>query len=170
MKLAWRIFERSGEEEHPTIFIIFAELGRFTKGLEECRSERDYLFHWFKRGWTYEDEPEVFVEKPLMQELVRACEISAFEGEKRRKYDETVMNERDLRNMIKTAGDKMFAEGLAEGEAKGREEGLAEGEAKGREEGIAEGKLESARKMVEAGADPAFVTNALGIDKSLLAL
>ena len=85
-----------------------------------------------------------------MQELVRACEISAFEGEKRRKYDETVMNERDLRNMIKTAGDKMFAEGLAEGEAKG--------------------KLESARKMVEAGADPAFVANALGIDKSLLAL
>ena len=81
-----------------------------------------------------------------MQELVRACEISAFEGEKRRKYDETVMNERDLRNMIKTAGDKMFAEGEAKG------------------------KLESARKMVEAGADPAFVANALGIDKSLLAL
>ena len=138
--------ERSGEEGHPTIFIIFAELGRFTKGLEECRSEREYLFHWFKRGWTYEDEPEAFVEKPLMQELVRACEISAFEGEKRRKYDETVMNERDLRNMIKTAGDKMFAEGEAKG------------------------KLESARKMVEAGADPAFVANALGIDKSLLAL
>ena len=87
-----------------------------------------------------------------MQELVRACEISAFEGEKRRKYDETVMNERDLRNMIKTAGDKMFAEG----------------EAKGREEGIAEGKLESARKMVEAGADPAFVANALDIDLEIL--
>ena len=58
--------------------------------------------------------------------------------------------------MIKTAGDKMFAEGLAEGEAKGREEG------------IAEGKLESARKMVEAGADPAFVANSLDIDLEIL--
>ena len=46
-----------------------------------------------------------------------------------------MITERDYYNMLNTAK----ADGLAEGEAKGREEGLAEGEAKGRTEGIAEG-------------------------------
>ena len=55
------------------------------------------------------------------------------------KYEKEMITERDYYNMLNTAK----ADGLAEGEAKGREEGLMEGEAKGRKEGRAEGRNEA---------------------------
>ena len=47
--------------------------------------------------------------------------IARFEPEVRLKYEKEMITERDYYNMLNTAK----ADGLAEGEAKGREEGLA---------------------------------------------
>ncbi len=46
--------KRTGELAPPTISCIFAELRRFTKTERECRSDRDWLFHIFRKG----GEPE----------------------------------------------------------------------------------------------------------------
>ena len=140
------IEERTGEFAPSTIFVIFAELERFTKTLEECATEQDKLFFWFKNSWKYKKLPEEFTEDVFISDLANACLVAAFSKEKFNEYMSAMKNERDLQYRMKIHHDRGFAEGreeghavgLAEGEKKGREEG----EKKGREEGLAEGRAE----------------------------
>ena len=136
------IEERTGEFAPSTIFVIFAELERFTKTLEECATEQDKLFFWFKNSWKYKQLPEEFTKDVFISDLANACLVAAFSKEKFNEYMSAMKNERDLQYRMKIHHDRGFAEGREEGEKKGREEGLAEGEKKGREEGLAEGRAE----------------------------
>ena len=82
-----------------------------------------------------------------------------------------MMTERDYTNILNT----YRAEGLAEGEAKGKAEGLAEGEAKGKavgrlegkaegiEEGEARGKTEVARAMKAKGLGMTLISELTGL-------
>ena len=117
--------ERTGELGSKQIIIIFAEISRFTKELAECSSESDYLFYWFKKGWQYDEEPKELEGDRNMKSLVKACDVAAFPKDKLIEYQMQVMNERDTRNIIKTA------------------------ERIGREEGREEERLESARRMLK---------------------
>ena len=117
--------ERTGELGSKQIIIIFAEISRFTKELAECSSESDYLFYWFKKGWQYDEEPKELEGDRNMKSLVKACDVAAFPKDKLIEYQMQVMNERDTRNIIKTA------------------------ERVGREEGREEERLESARRMLK---------------------
>ena len=117
--------ERTGELGSKQIIIIFAEISRFTKELAECSSESDYLFYWFKKGWQYDEEPKELEGDRNMESLVKACDVAAFPKDKLIEYQMQVMNERDTRNIIKTA------------------------ERVGREEGREEERLESARRMLK---------------------
>ena len=117
--------ERTGELGSKQIIIIFAEISRFTKELSECSSESDYLFYWFKKGWQYDEEPKELEGDRNMESLVKACDVAAFPKDKLIEYQMQVMNERDTRNIIKTA------------------------ERIGREEGREEERLESARRMLK---------------------
>ena len=117
--------ERTGELGSKQIIIIFAEISRFTKELSECSSESDYLFYWFKKGWQYHEEPKELEGDRNMKSLVKACDVAAFPKDKLIEYQMQVMNERDTRNIIKTA------------------------ERIGREEGREEERLESARRMLK---------------------
>ena len=120
-----------------TIFCIFVELNRFDKELEECGTLLEQWCFALKHISTLDRLPEE-LRTEAFERLFQACEISRFEPEVKLKYEKEMITERDYYNMLNTAK----ADGLAEGEAKGREEGLAEGEAKGREEGLAEGRTE----------------------------
>ena len=79
-----------------------------------------------------------------MKSLMKACDIAGFPPEKLIEYQKQVMNERDARNIIKSA------------------------ERRGREEGREEERIESAKKMVSAGVDIDLVCATLGVDKSVL--
>ena len=72
-----------------------------------------------------------------MKSLVKACDVAAFPKEKLIQYQMQVMNERDTRNIIKTA------------ERIGREEGIEEGIEVGLKKGREEERLESARRMLK---------------------
>ena len=133
--------ERTGELGSKQIIIIFAEISRFTKELSECSSESDYLFYWFKKGWQYDEEPKELEGDRNMKSLVKACDVAAFPKDKLIEYQMQVMNERDTRNIIKTA-ERI-------GREEGREEGIEVGMQKGREEGLKEGRFESARRMLK---------------------
>ena len=145
------IEERTGEFAPSTIFVIFAELERFTKTLEECATEQDKLFFWFKHSWKYKQLPEEFTEDVFISDLANACLVAAFSKEKFNEYMSAMKNERDLQYRMKIHHDRGFAEGREEGEKKGREEGLAEGEKKGREEGEKKGREEGEKKGREEG-------------------
>ena len=72
-----------------------------------------------------------------MESLVKACDVAAFPKDKLIEYQMQVMNERDARNIIKTA------------ERVGREEGIEEGIEVGLKKGREEERLESARRMLK---------------------
>ena len=67
------IEERTGEFAPSTIFVIFAELERFTKTLDECATEQDKLFFWFKNSWKYKQLPEEFTKDVFISDLAYAC-------------------------------------------------------------------------------------------------
>ncbi|MGM9736209.1 MAG: Rpn family recombination-promoting nuclease/putative transposase [Candidatus Cryptobacteroides sp.] len=90
------------EERHnvfapSTIFLIFAQLGRFRKALEDCVTYEDYLFHWFLNGWRYDSIPEIFRGVHGLERLTDATEVAGFTEEKYRLYKSDMKTERDIR-------------------------------------------------------------------------
>ena len=153
------IEERTGEFAPSTIFVIFAELERFS--------------------WKYKQLPEEFTEDVFISDLANACLVAAFSKKKFNEYMSAMKNERDLQYRMKIQHDRGFAEGreeghavgLAEGEKKGREEGLAEGRAeglaegemKGRKEGEMESKIAIARNMLAQGMAIETISQCVGL-------
>ena len=117
----------------------------FTKTLEECTSERDYLFYWFLNGWKFDKDslPEGLRKSSAIQQLADACEIAAFTPDKRIIYDNKLMTELD----IQAQKDYAVKEALAEGEAKGK----------------AEGKLEIAKNLRAMGLPVEQIVRATGL-------
>ena len=134
-----------------TIFIIFAELARFHKTLEECQSPQDKLFYLFKNIWMMEDADENWITDDFWEAFFNACEIAAFSEEKRIKYEQEMYDERRLQGELGASMEIGMKKGLAEGLEKGRAEGLAEGRAEGRAEGEENAKIATAQRMLAKG-------------------
>ena len=102
-----------------TIIIIFAELTRFDKTLEECEEDLDKLCYIFKHGGKLNDQPAK-LKSEKYDRIFRACEIAAFSEEKRTRYEHDMMEEREFNSKIETAERKgkkqvaatMLAKGL----------------------------------------------------------
>ena len=109
------IEKRTGELAPPTISCIFAELGRFSKTLSECNSDRDVLFYMIKHGRVLEELPRELEHRPYAEALAGACEIAGFSETKKQIYDSDMISERDIEAKCEYA----FEDGLAKGEAKG---------------------------------------------------
>ena len=145
------IEERTGEFAPSTIFVIFAELERFTKNLAECITEQDRLFFWFRNGWKYEKLPEELTGDGFISDLADACRVAAFTKEKFNEYMSAMKNERDLLYRMKIHHDRGFAEG--------REEGLAEG----RKEGEMERNIAIARNLLAQGLAIETISQCVGL-------
>ena len=168
-----------------TISVIFVEMTLFTKTLEECVTESDRLFYIFRNSGGFQKIPEWIEEAGgISRRLAEACEVAAFDKEKKLKYEIDKMNERDILAQRVFAERKGFEKGYADGEAKGIADGMAQGmaqgmaegmaqgmaqgkaqgKAEGKAEGITEGKTEVAKAMLEIGmpdrADPSQVDRA----------
>ncbi|MGM9788266.1 MAG: hypothetical protein ACI3ZF_05095, partial [Candidatus Cryptobacteroides sp.] len=153
---------RTGEIGTKKFFINFAETKRFTKSLEECSSERDFLFYWFLHGWEFGKDatPREFESFPRMRELVRASEIAAFSPEKKLIYDTEIMTELDQLNYEMEQKRLNLAEGYASGHQDGFTEGISEG---------ANNKaLEMARKMKEDGIPVETIVKYSGLDETAI--
>ena len=141
------IEERTGEFAPSTIFVIFAELERFS--------------------WKYKQLPEEFTEDVFISDLANACLVAAFSKKKFNEYMSAMKNERDLQYRMKIHHDRGFAEGREEGReeglAEGRAEGLAEGEMKGRKEGEMESKIAIARNLLAQGLAIETISQCVGL-------
>ncbi len=150
----WRFKEnRTGEVADQTISVIVAEMALFTKTSEESGKELDRLFYIFKNSGGFSSIPEWISESGgVSMRLAEACEVAAFDKEKKLKYEIDKMNELDLQAKIHYAEDK------------GREEGREEGRELGREEA----QLSIARKLLEAGTPVDVIATCTGLDKSVI--
>lgn len=81
--------------------------------------------------------------------LFEQAEISRFNPQELKQYEDSVNAYRDIVNAINTAIKDGFAEGKAKGLEEGRAEGRAEGWVEGWVEGRAEGRAEGIAKGIE---------------------
>ena len=161
----WRFTEkRTGMVADQTISVIFVEMALFTKTLEECVTEFDRLFYIFKNSEGFQRIPEWIEEAGgISRRLAEACEVAAFDKEKKLKYEIDKMNEWDILAQREFAERKGFEKGYADGEAKGiadgtakgmaegMAKGMAKGMAEGKAEGLVEGRLEVAKALLASG-------------------
>ena len=151
----WRFTEkRTGMVADQTISVIFVEMTLFTKTLEECVTEFDRLFYIFKNSEGFQRIPEWIEEAGgISRRLAEACEVAAFDKEKKLKYEIDKMNEWDIQAQKEYAVRKGLEEGLQEGLQKGREET----------------RLSIARKLFEAGTPVDVIVNCTGVDDGTIA-
>ena len=159
----WRFTEkRTGMVADQTISVIFVEMTLFTKTLEECVTEFDRLFYIFKNSDGFQRIPEWIEEAGgISRRLAEACEVAAFDKEKKLKYEIDKMNEWDIQAQREFAERKGLEEGLQKGLREGREEGL--------EQGREETRLSIARKLFEAGTPVDVIVNCTGVDDGTIA-
>ena len=163
----WRFTEkRTGMVADQTISVIFVEMTLFTKTLEECVTEFDRLFYIFKNSEGFQRIPEWIEEAGgISRRLAEACEVAAFDKEKKLKYEIDKMNEWDIQAQKEYAVRK----GLEEGLQKGLQKGLREGREEGLEQGREETRLSIARKLFEAGTPVDVIVNCTGVDDRTIA-
>ena len=159
----WQFTEkRTGMVANQTISVIFVEMTLFTKTLEECVTESDRLFYIFRNSGGFQKIPEWIEEAGgISRRLAEACEVAAFDKEKKLKYEIDKMNEWDIQAQKEYAVRKGLEEGLQKGLQKGMQKGLQ----KGREET----KLSIARKLFEAGTPVDVIVNCTGVDDGTIA-
>ena len=159
----WRFTEkRTGMVADQTISVIFVEMTLFTKTLEECVTEFDRLFYIFKNSEGFQRIPEWIEEAGgISRRLAEACEVAAFDKEKKLKYEIDKMNEWDILAQREFAERKGLEEGLQKGLQEGREEGL--------EQGREETRLSIARKLFEVGTPVDVIVNCTGVDDGTIA-
>ena len=159
----WRFTEkRTGMVADQTISVIFVEITLFTKTLEECVTEFDRLFYIFKNSDGFQRIPEWIEEAGgISRRLAEACEVAAFDKEKKLKYEIDKMNEWDIQAQKEYAVRKGLEEGLQKGLREGREEGL--------EQGREETRLSIARKLFEAGTPVDVIVNCTGVNDGTIA-
>ena len=143
--------KRTGEIASPTISIIFVELERFTKRLDECTGELDQLLYLFRNISSLTGIPEEMRSEPFFEKLLNACRIAAFPENKKLNYELNMMRERDIIAQREYAVQNGFNNGLE----------------KGREEGRAEGKkmtqIETAKNLLKAGVAPEVIADCVGL-------
>ena len=167
----WRFTEkRTGMVADQTISVIFVEMTLFTKTLEECVTEFDRLFYIFRNSGGFQRIPEWIEEAGgISRRLAEACEVAAFDKEKKLKYEIDKMNEWDILAQREFAERKGLEEGLQKGLQKGLREGLREGREEGLEQGREETRLSIARKLFEAGTPVDVIVNCTGVDDGTIA-
>ena len=104
--------------------------------------------------------------------LFEQAEISRFNPQELKQYEDSVNAYRDIVNAINTAIKDGFAEGKAKGLEEGRAEGRAEGWAEGWAEGIAKGieqrNIEIAKNMLRKGLSAEDISEMTGLPVDLI--
>ena len=77
--------KRTGEIASPTISIIFVELERFTKRLDECTGELDQLLYLFRNISSLTGIPEEMRSEPFLENLQKDWRIGAVTEKKKNK-------------------------------------------------------------------------------------
>lgn len=141
---------------------LYVEIPKFDKKESELVTMYDKWMYVLKNLSSLMSRPMALQER-VFTRLFEQAEISKFNPQELRQYEDSMNAYRDIVNAIKTAEKKKYAEGLAEGIEKGRTEGIVEGLEKGRTEGIAEGRAEVARKLLEMNMSISAIAKATGM-------
>ena len=115
------------------IELVFAELPKFTKGIDELTTLTDKWLYFLKEANRLESVPASLDQEPAIHDAFEIARESRLTREEMEAIDKQAMYIHDNRNSILL----------------GRMEGKAEGKAEGRAEGQREEKIKTARSLLD---------------------
>ena len=139
---------------------IYVEIPKFDKQESELVTMYDKWMYVLKNLSRLMQRPAAFQER-VFTRLFEQAEISKFNKQELKMYEDSVNAYRDIVNAIRTAEKTKFAEGHAEGHA----EGMAEGMAKGIAEGEKEAKEKMAANLLSLGVPLETIVQASGLSE-----
>lgn len=122
-----------------TIVIIFAELAKFCKSEDECHTKLDRMLYLLKNSGRLSNPPKWTIQEEYT-EFLDACEIDAFDNDKRYNYDKDMYDEKRRNGELAAA----------------KEEGVTLG--------VAQGVAQVAKNMLEAGLPYDQISQLTGLD------
>jgi len=128
---------------------IYLSMPKFNKSIDELETRFDKWLYVLKNLSRLDNIPDRFRER-IFERLFEVAEISKFNLEQLRTYEDSLKYYRDMNNVIDTARDEGKIEGILEGESKG----------------IIKGKIEIARKMLDLGYTIEQIIEITGIDRA----
>ena len=129
---------------------IYVETPKFDKTEDQLVTMYDKWMFVLKNLSRLMERPAALQER-VFTRLFEQAEISKFNPQELKSYEDSVNAYRDIVNAIKTAEKRKYAEGKAEGKAEGRAEGRAEE------------KAEVARKLLTIGLSIEQIAEATGL-------
>ena len=136
---------------------VYVEIPKFNKREDELVTMYDKWMYVLRNLSSLMQRPAALQER-VFTRLFDQAEISKFNPQELKSYEDSMNAYRDIVNAIKTAEKKKFAEGKAEGRAEGKAEGIAEGMEKGITKGRAQERAEMAKAMLNDGMDIKYVS------------
>ena len=136
---------------------IYVEIPKFDKKETELVTMYDKWMYVLKNLSALMQRPSALQER-VFTRLFEQAEISKFNPQELKSYEDSVNAYRDIENAIKTAEKKKYAEGEADGMAKG----LAKGLAKGRINGL----TEVAKNMLAKGMPIGVIAEMTGLSET----
>lgn len=146
------------------LMISYLEMNKFDKKLNELDGSILENFYFCLKSITTLKECPAEFGNELLQKLFRISEYANLTPVEQNKYRESMLTERDHRNIYA----ERFEEGLVKGRAEGVAIGIEKGIEKGREEGREENKLEIARKMKEDGLSVEMISRYSGLTAEVI--
>ncbi len=141
-----------------TISVIFADTGKFTKGIGECVDDVDRWLFLLKHSTRMKEYSGAF-QTEVFRRVLEVLEISSFTQEEFNMY----YTEEEQKKIRQAQDDTVRRIGREEGFAEGMEKGRAEGRAEGREEGRLEANRDTARNLLVLGLDTESISKATGL-------
>lgn len=144
----------TGNELDDGTNLVFIDLARFNKNIDECQCLEDMWLYSIKNMSRQSSCPEAIAGTEV-EALFRQAELAKMTKEQRISLEVSIMSRNDMLNSMRESIEEARQEAII----LGRQEGLAEGRA----EGLAEGRAQTIRKMLEAGIPADTISNALGL-------
>ena len=154
-KSSFKLFEKDTFTKYKDdIELIFIELPKFQKELEECKSIEDKWIYFIKNADNLTIIPKEFQQVPFKTAFDIATQITWSQDELE-VYDYVMMKEMEEVSALNTATKKGFDKGmkkwLKEGEEIGIKKGIEEGIKQGIEAGLKQGIQQGLLKAIELG-------------------
>lgn len=142
--------------------MIYIELPKFTKGLEELVKDNllENFYYCLRYICELKNCPEPL---QIIKNLFDAAEVAAMDSQEKIKYLREMNTERDIRNQMQYQYDMGLEEGIERGFDKGVEKGIEIGFGQGLEKGIEKEAMRMAAKLKSLGIEMSIILESTGL-------
>jgi predicted transposase/invertase (TIGR01784 family) len=138
--------DQEGKVDYDKVTFFYIELPKFTKSLESLETQFDKWLYLLRYLHELEDLPLLLQDQDaVFKQLFEVAEIAQLSRAEQESYRYSLKDYWDLTNVVNTARQEGFAEGLKVG----RKEGIRQVFKIGREEGIEQGRELARRVMAQ---------------------